>query len=81
MRFKIGDIIELRHNEGFAAKRGATAIVEKYYDGIIRIKWIRDNLSGMQHDGGYDERNFILKHRKINEVYGIVKFMKRIEKI
>ena len=63
MELKKGDILEFDGNGPYTAKKGARAI----YKGIkcsggrefIQVEWIRDELSGEQEDGGYDESQFI----------------------
>jgi len=69
MKFKEGDILEFQGAATYAAKKGATAIVEEYYTGWndeewLKVKWIRDELSGDQEDGGYFENHFT----KVEEV-------------
>jgi hypothetical protein len=69
MKFKKGDIVEFEGEGTYAAKKGATAIVEEYYIGwndeeYVFVKWIRDGLSGEQADGGYFEHQFT----KVEEV-------------
>jgi archaellum component FlaC len=69
MKFKKGDIVKFEGAATYAAKKGATAIVEEYYIGwsdkeYVKVKWIRDELSGEQADGGYLEHQFT----KVEEV-------------
>jgi hypothetical protein len=69
MKFKKGDIVEFQGAYSYSAKKGATAIVEEYYTGwdgeeYVKVKWIRNGLSGEQSDGGYSENYFI----KVEEV-------------
>ena len=69
MKFKEGDILEFEGAYSYSAKKGATAIVEEYYTGWndeewLKVKWIRDELSGNQEDGGYFENHFT----KVEEV-------------
>jgi len=69
MKFKKGDIVEFEGAYSYSAKKGATAIVEEYYIGWgdeewLKVKWIRDELSGDQEDGGYFENYFT----KVEEV-------------
>jgi hypothetical protein len=69
MKFKKGDIVEFEGAYSYSAKKGATAIVEEYYTGWndeewLKVKWIRDELSGEQADGGYFEHQFT----KVEEV-------------
>jgi hypothetical protein len=69
MKFKKGDIVKFEGEGTYAAKKGATAIVEEYYIGwndeeYVFVKWIRDELSGEQADGGYFEHQFT----KVEEV-------------
>jgi hypothetical protein len=69
MKFKKGDIVEFQGAYSYSAKKGATAIVEEYYNGWndeewLKVKWIRDKLSGNQEDGGYFENHFT----KVEEV-------------
>jgi hypothetical protein len=69
MKFKKGDIVKFEGAATYAAKKGATAIVEEYYIGwsdeeYVKVKWIRDELSGEQADGGYFEHQFT----KVEEV-------------
>jgi hypothetical protein len=69
MKFKKGDIVEFEGAATYSAKKGATAIVEEYYTGWndeewLKVKWIRDELSGDQEDGGYFENHFT----KVEEV-------------
>jgi len=69
MKFKKGDIVKFEGAYSYSAKKGATAIVEEYYTGWndeewLKVKWIRDELSGDQEDGGYFENHFT----KVEEV-------------
>ena len=69
MKFKKGDVVEFQGAYSYSAKKGATAIVEEYYNGWndeewLKVKWIRDKLSGNQEDGGYFENHFT----KVEEV-------------
>ena len=69
MKFKKGDIVKFEGEGTYAAKKGATAIVEEYYIGwndeeYVFVKWIRDELSGEQANGGYFEHQFT----KVEEV-------------
>jgi archaellum component FlaC len=68
MKFKKGDVVEFQGAYSYSAKKGATAIVEEYYIGWneewLKVKWIRDELSGDQEDGGYFENQFT----KVEEV-------------
>jgi hypothetical protein len=69
MKFKKGDVVEFQGAYSYSAKKGATAIVEEYYNGWndeewLKVKWIRDELSGNQEDGGYFENHFT----KVEEV-------------
>jgi hypothetical protein len=69
MKFKKGDVVEFQGAYSYSAKKGATAIVEEYYTGwdgeeYVKVKWIRNGLSGEQSDGGYSENHFI----KVEEV-------------
>jgi hypothetical protein len=69
MKFKKGDIVEFEGAYSYSAKKGAKAIVEEYYNGWndeewLKVKWIRDELSGNQEDGGYFENHFT----KVEEV-------------
>ncbi len=69
MKFKKGDVVEFQGAYSYSAKKGATAIVEEYYTGWndeewLKVKWIRDELSGNQEDGGYFENHFT----KIEEI-------------
>lgn len=54
-------IIELVHDTGLSAEAGATAkLTQPYYKGesYVRVKWIRNELSKRQMDGGYGFRDF-----------------------
>ncbi len=69
MKFKKGDVVEFQGAYSYSAKKGATAIVEEYYTGwdgeeYVKVKWIRNGLSGEQSDGGYSENHFT----KVEEV-------------
>lgn len=69
MRLVKGDILEFNGEINYAAKKGAKAIFEFHYTGYnyeqyIKVKWIRDELSGNQSDGGYFESQFT----KVEEV-------------
>jgi len=67
--FKEGDILEFDGNGEYTAKKGARAIyIGDYigYDGTeyIEVEWIRDEFSGEQVDGAYNESQFT----KVEEV-------------
>lgn len=70
MRLVKGDILEFNGDtNAYLAKKGAKAIFEYRYTGhnyeeYIKVKWIRDELSGNQSDGGYFESQFT----KVEEV-------------
>jgi hypothetical protein len=81
MKFKKGDIIILaRKTTNMAAKIGATAIVNRYGYGneYINISWIKNSLSANQIDGNYFVTDFNLYKEKTIEIYGIVKFMEKL---
>jgi hypothetical protein len=78
MKFKKGDIVEFQGAHSYSAKKGATAIVEEYYTGWndeewLKVKWIRDELSGNQEDGGYFENHFTkveeISQQKENRIF------------
>jgi hypothetical protein len=78
MKFKKGDIVEFQGAHNYSAKKGATAIVENYYTGhddneYLKVKWIRDGLSGNQEDGGYFENHFTkveeISQQKENRIF------------
>ena len=69
MKFKKGDILEFDGIGRWSAKKGATAICTGYStDGegeeYIEVRWVRNELSGIQDDGGYYESQFT----KVGEV-------------
>ena len=67
--FPIGSIIDLKGGNHISAKAGAKAEVKGYksYGGkcLVRVKWIRDKLSGTQQDGGYYLQYFIREESTI----------------
>jgi hypothetical protein len=82
MKFKKGDIVEFQGAHNYSAKKGATAIVEEYYTGWndeewLKVKWIRDELSGNQEDGGYFENHFTkveeISQQKENRIFEEIK--------
>ena len=58
-KFKVGDLVVLVNNYQLAAKLGATATVVKVTK-YIYVKWIRNELSNQQNDGGYGLNDFKL---------------------
>lgn len=71
MKLVEGDILEFlsTDEDKYIAQKGAKAIYQEHYIGweneeYIRVKWIRDELSGRQEDGGYYEHMF----KKVEEV-------------
>ena len=62
MRFKNGNLLVLKHSERMGARLGALGICKGYTRGgtnaYVQIRWIRNELSGRQGDGGYYERDF-----------------------
>jgi hypothetical protein len=64
--FKVGDVLLFNGNlRGiYTAKNGAIGICLGYSKSktlettFVEIKWIRDELSGDQNDGGYFEEDF-----------------------
>jgi len=68
MSFKIGDLLVFDGCGCFEAKEGATAICKgfktsEWGDEFIIVEWIRNELSGEQQDGGYEEMQF----KKVDE--------------
>ena len=78
MKLQKGDILAFiggggKYKSKYAAKMGAKAIYNYTYqdeegEEFINIKWIRDELSGDQEDGGYFESTFIKVFEKVEEV-------------
>ena len=74
MKLQKGDILAfIGGGNKYSAKIGAKAIYNYTYqddDGeeFINIKWIRDELSGSQEDGGYFESMFVKVFDKVEEV-------------
>lgn len=61
-----GKIVRVTHSPG-AAKEGVRAyliqgphMVDWTTEGIVRVEWIRDDLSGHQQDGDYYAKDFDL---------------------
>lgn len=66
-KFKAGDKVQYTEGgRGMAAKTGATATVKGYTDRTewsgpwLNVEWDRNDLSGNQMDGGYNEADFEL---------------------
>ena len=77
-KFKVGDMVRLVKNEDMTAKIGATAKVIGYDNGYgyryLKVKWIRNELSGTQDNGGYNEGDFelvkdLIVHCPTQELY------------
>ena len=77
-KFKVGDMVRLVKNEDMTAKIGATAKVIGYDNGYgyryLKVKWIRNELSGTQDNGGYNEEDFelvkdLIVHCPTQELY------------
>lgn len=83
MKFNKGDILRFKGETSINVKAGATAICQGYdNERWLRIKWIRNALSGVQMDGGYREESFELLESKpkVIQKYGIALFMESINK-
>lgn len=74
MKLQKGDILAfIGGGNKYSAKIGAKAIYNYTYqdcegEEFINIKWIRDELSGSQEDGGYFESMFVKVFEKVEEV-------------
>ena len=60
-KFKTGQMVKLINPDGMSASYGATGRVNGYTTaGNPHIVWIQNNLTNLQMDGGYWEKDFIL---------------------
>ncbi len=68
MKFRVNQKVVF-HSRGlgsYRAKTGATAIVTELGSHYLRVKWIRNDLSGNQMDGSYGYADFepVLQNRE-----------------